>query len=134
MHNNHLSLGIIAILALGGCATLGATDDPPPNLVATSRDSDGAVPVAASSAEALGATDDPPLTPVAVSYDSDSAVPVAVSPADLVRCQMACNAGREAMSSFCRSLPDPRLKAGCWLAAGGTAIACLNWCYWQWGK
>lgn len=134
MHNHHHSLGIIAILALGGCVTLGANGDPALSPVATSYDSEGAVPVAASPAEALGQNGAPPLIPVAVSYDSEGAVPVAVSPAELIRCQAACNAGREAMSSFCRSLPDPRLKTGCWLAAAGTAIACSNWCYWQWGK
>lgn len=132
MHHHH-STGIIAILALGGCVTFGASGDPPSRPVATSYDSDDAVPVAASSVETLGANGDPPLTAIAVSDDSDRAVPVAVNPAELIRCQSACNTGREAMSSFCRALPDPRLKTGCWLAAAGTVVACLNWCYWQWG-
>ena len=73
-------------------------------------------------------------TPAAASDDAEGASLVAVNPAEFVRCQAACNSGKEAMFAFCRSLPDPRLKQPCWIAAAGTAIFCANWCYWAYGK
>lgn len=46
-------------------------------------------------------------------------------------CTAACDAGQEAMQAFCRALPNPLLKAGCWAASYGTTIACKNWCAWN---
>ena len=136
MHNNHPRIGIIAILAFDGCVTLGANSDPSSTPVAISDYSDSATSVAvgASPAATLGANGDPLPTPVATSDYSDGANSVAVSPAELIRCQAACNSGKEAMFAFCRSVPDPRLKQPCWIAAAGTAIFCANWCYWTYGR
>lgn len=46
-------------------------------------------------------------------------------------CIAACNRGREAMEQFCRGIPDPRLKPGCWAAAVASTVACINWCAWN---
>lgn len=136
MHNKRLGIGTIAILVLGGCVTLGANGDLPSTPVAISDHSDSviSVTVAASLAATLGTNGESPSTPVATSAYSDGVISVAVSPVELLRCQTACNSGKEAMFSFCRSVPDPRLKQPCWIAAAGTVIVCVNWCYWAYGR
>ena len=46
-------------------------------------------------------------------------------------CIAACKAGGARMEAFCRSLPDPRFRAGCWGVVLGTTVACINWCHWN---
>lgn len=49
----------------------------------------------------------------------------------LQMCNTACDAGAEAMEAFCRMIPNPIVRLGCWGVARGTNVACKNWCYWQ---
>lgn len=57
----------------------------------------------------------------------------------LAQCRRACKGGTESMNRFCRKIPEPRLRAGCWglTLALGTELgqtACANWCYWQYSS
>lgn len=58
----------------------------------------------------------------------------AADPAQLLRCQTACASGGMAIRNFCNSLPDPRMKAGCFALELGSETACRAWCYWHFGK
>lgn len=53
---------------------------------------------------------------------------------NLRACIAACEAGGEKFLDFCRSLPDPKLRAGCWAVAFAGEVACIGWCYWNFGK
>ncbi|KAI9757312.1 MAG: hypothetical protein M1815_001398 [Lichina confinis] len=49
------------------------------------------------------------------------------------QCQAACKGGTLAMQRFCRALPHPGLKAGCWALTSGLRtprgqVLCVNWC------
>ncbi len=46
-------------------------------------------------------------------------------------CLNACTAGGVALRNFCRSLPDPRLRAGCWALEFVGENVCKGWCYWN---
>lgn len=46
-------------------------------------------------------------------------------------CVAACRNGQLAMEQFCQGLPDPRMRATCWVAAKAGVIACINWCNWH---
>lgn len=48
---------------------------------------------------------------------------------DLPQCIAACKAGPDSIEAFCRSLPDPRLRAGCWAVVLAGEVACMGWCY-----
>jgi hypothetical protein len=48
---------------------------------------------------------------------------------DLPQCIAACKAGPDSIEAFCRSLPDPRLRAGCWAVVLAGEVACTGWCY-----
>lgn len=52
----------------------------------------------------------------------------------LNRCLDACASGGKAWESFCRSLPDPRLRAGCWSLQNASVTACRGWCFWRFGR
>jgi hypothetical protein len=56
----------------------------------------------------------------------------APDPTKLQQCLNVCNQGRTAIENFCRSLPDPRIRALCW-AARWTVPACTGFCYYVWG-
>lgn len=52
----------------------------------------------------------------------------------LAQCQAACTSGTAAMERFCRYLPYPPLKRGCWALTAGLGTRrgqtlCVNWCY-----
>ena len=49
---------------------------------------------------------------------------------DFKACVAACEAGGEDFEDFCRSLPDPRLRAGCWGLVFVGEAACIGWCAW----
>jgi hypothetical protein len=53
---------------------------------------------------------------------------------ELKRCQDACRGGETARENYCRSLPDPRMRARCWTKVHESEQNCLNWCYFEWGK
>jgi RHS repeat-associated protein len=53
---------------------------------------------------------------------------------DLNRCLDACAAGGVAWQSYCRTLPDPRLRAGCWALQFAGQAACRGWCFWNFSK
>jgi hypothetical protein len=55
-------------------------------------------------------------------------------PPNLSRCLDACAAGGEVLRSFCRSIRDPKLKAGCWGLEFVSATACRGWCFLYYGK
>ncbi len=48
----------------------------------------------------------------------------------LDRCLDACAAGGAVWDNFCRSLPDPKLRAECWQQQHASETACRNWCFW----
>ena len=49
----------------------------------------------------------------------------------LKRCLNACAAGGKVLDAFCRSLPEPRLRAGCWGLQFVGVAACRGWCFMQ---
>ncbi len=55
-------------------------------------------------------------------------------PPSLSRCLDACAAGREVLREFCRSIREPKLKAGCWGLEFVSETACRGWCFWHYGK
>jgi hypothetical protein len=54
-------------------------------------------------------------------------------PGMLKQCLAACAEGGAALIAFCNSLPDPRLRAGCFALQFVGEVACNGWCYWQYG-
>lgn len=49
------------------------------------------------------------------------------------QCQAACRSGVAAMEKFCRLVPHPAVRAGCWAVVPlaktpGAITACTNWC------
>jgi RHS repeat-associated protein len=50
---------------------------------------------------------------------------------DLNQCLDACASGGAVLRNFCRSLPDPRLRAGCWGLEFVSEVACRGWCFWN---
>ncbi|WNG52111.1 hypothetical protein F0U60_54420 [Archangium minus] len=58
----------------------------------------------------------------------------AAPPPNLSRCLDACAAGGEVLRTFCRSIKDPKLKAGCWGLEFVSETACRGWCFWHYGK
>jgi hypothetical protein len=54
-------------------------------------------------------------------------------PAQLRACLAACAEGGAGLIAFCNSLPDPRLRAGCFALQFAGEVACSGWCYWQFG-
>jgi hypothetical protein len=50
--------------------------------------------------------------------------------ASLKECMTACSGGPDAIAEFCRSIPDPRLRAGCWALQFAGKTACVGWCLW----
>jgi hypothetical protein len=50
---------------------------------------------------------------------------------DLNECLNSCAAGGEALADFCRSIPDPRLRAGCWALEFAGETVCNGWCFWN---
>ncbi len=55
-------------------------------------------------------------------------------PPNLNRCLNACAAGGAVLKSFCRSIRDPKLKAGCWSLEFVSGTACRGWCFLHYGK
>lgn len=47
------------------------------------------------------------------------------------QCIDACKGGTAAIQAFCRILPEPRLRFGCWSVQFAGLAACLGWCYWN---
>lgn len=48
---------------------------------------------------------------------------------DFRGCMIACEQGGEPMNDFCRSIPSPPLRAGCWAVALAGIAMCTTWCY-----
>jgi hypothetical protein len=46
-------------------------------------------------------------------------------------CLKACAKGGAALLAFCRTLPDPRLRAACYALDFVGVVACEGWCYWH---
>ena len=64
-----------------------------------------------------------------VSESTDNADPLTSSPAEMQTCLNACKAGGAAMLSYCNVFLEPRIKALCAIAAGGSFVACSGFCY-----
>jgi hypothetical protein len=64
-----------------------------------------------------------------VSESTNNADPLTSSPAEMQTCLNACKAGGAAMLSYCNVFLDPRIKALCIVAAGGSFVACSGFCY-----
>jgi RHS repeat-associated protein len=54
-------------------------------------------------------------------------------PSKLRTCLDACATGGRAWQNFCRSLPEPRLRAGCWALQFAGEVACRGWCFLEFG-
>ncbi len=52
----------------------------------------------------------------------------------LNRCLDACAAGGPVWENFCRSLPDPGLRAECWKLRFESETPCRNWCFWYFSR
>ena len=48
---------------------------------------------------------------------------------ELKRCTESCKDGGEAILAYCRTIPDPRIRATCWGLALGSEVACIGWCW-----
>lgn len=55
------------------------------------------------------------------------------NPDELKKCLEACDKGTKGREKYCRTLKNPRLRAGCWALVYGSKAACKGWCYWQFG-
>jgi hypothetical protein len=55
--------------------------------------------------------------------------PLVSNPAEYQRCMTACKGGSAAMFRYCNVFLDPRVKALCIIAAGGSFVACSGFCY-----
>lgn len=55
--------------------------------------------------------------------------PQEASAATLNSCLSACSKGTSAIQAFCRSIRDPRIKAGCWAVQFASRPACNGFCY-----
>ena len=50
---------------------------------------------------------------------------------DLQKCLKACEKGVKGREKYCRSLKNPRARAGCWALVYASEAACKGWCYWN---
>ena len=64
-----------------------------------------------------------------VSESTDNADPLVSNPAELQNCLTACKAGGATMLRYCNVFLEPRIKALCIIAAGGSFVACSGFCY-----
>lgn len=64
-----------------------------------------------------------------VSESTDNADPLTSSPAEMQTCLNACKGGGAAMLRYCTVFLDPRIKALCIVAAGGSFAVCAGFCY-----
>lgn len=55
--------------------------------------------------------------------------PLVSNPAELQKCLTACKGGGAAMLRYCAVFLDPRIRALCIVAAGGSFVACSGFCY-----
>jgi RHS repeat-associated protein len=65
--------------------------------------------------------------------ESEDACADTGNPEELKKCLKACDDGTKGREKYCRSLKNPRLRAGCWALVYGSRAACKGWCYWQFG-
>lgn len=75
------------------------------------------VPVAEAFDECVATPDDPEVEPLVS------------NPAELQKCLTACKGGGAAMLRYCAVFLDPRIRALCIVAAGGSFVACSGFCY-----
>jgi len=54
-------------------------------------------------------------------------------PEMLNACLNACALGEDFMEDFCRGIPDPRVRLGCWAVVKLGEVACAGWCQYQYG-
>jgi hypothetical protein len=64
-----------------------------------------------------------------VSESTENADPLVSNPAELQNCLTACKAGGASMLRYCNVFLEPRIKALCIIAAGGSFVACSGFCY-----
>jgi hypothetical protein len=64
-----------------------------------------------------------------VSESTDYADPLVSNPAELQNCLTACKGGSATMFRYCNVFLEPRIKALCIIAAGGSFVACTGFCY-----
>lgn len=55
--------------------------------------------------------------------------PLVSNPAEYQTCMNACKGGSAAMFRYCAVFLDPRVKALCIIASGGSLVACYGFCY-----
>lgn len=74
--------------------------------------------------------------PSSATTANESSILLAAAPrrSQLSRCLDACAAGGRALIRFCNSLPDPRLRAGCFSLQFAGETACRGWCFWNFTK
>ncbi|HYD46949.1 MAG TPA: RHS repeat-associated core domain-containing protein, partial [Terriglobales bacterium] len=53
------------------------------------------------------------------------------APPDLNRCLASCAVGGRAWENFCRTVLEPRVRAGCWAVRYSSEAACRGWCFWN---
>jgi RHS repeat-associated protein len=52
------------------------------------------------------------------------------TPQDCKRCLDACAMGGQGIRNFCRSIPDPRIRAVCWGLEFTGEVVCRGFCFW----
>lgn len=113
-------MALVAIMvATAGC-TVAVDSDDGAGGDATVAEEQAAPDAVDETAEPLASVEDAESSPV---DDTPSAV------SEQERCLKACKAGIEAIENFCRSLPDPEVRAACWAARFNT-LTCIGFCYW----
>lgn len=58
---------------------------------------------------------------------------VEADPIMLAYCRGACLSTAEVWEAFCRVVPHPGVRIGCWGTFFLGQASCQAWCYWHWG-
>lgn len=103
-------LGVVSVLLFGSFASLSG-------VASANQDSPVDVPVEEAGDECVATPDDQEVEPLVS------------NPAELQKCLTACKGGGAAMLRYCAVFLDPRVKALCIIAAGGSFVACSGFCY-----
>lgn len=103
-------LGLVGVLLFATFASLSG-------VASAKQDSPVDVPVEEAGDECVSTPDDQEVEPLVS------------NPAELQKCLTACKAGGAAMLQYCQVFLDPRIKALCIVAAGGSFVACSGFCY-----
>jgi hypothetical protein len=107
---NRKLLGAVGVVLFGSFASLSG-------VASANQDSPVDVPMEEAGAACLSTPDDQELEPLVS------------NPAEYQTCINACKGGSAAMFRYCAVFLDPRVKALCIIASGGSLVAGYGFCY-----